>query len=71
MNVTWAPKGSYRLPNMLSMISKLKQKGNMFSHKDFELYILDDYSVHNLPEVKEALLKKRIYFSYNRGWYYW
>ena len=58
MHVQWAPKGSYRLPNMLSMLEKLKNRHNMFSHKNFAIYILDDYSVHLQPELKDALLRK-------------
>ena len=30
----------------------------MFTHKDYAIYALDDYSVHLQPEVKAALLKQ-------------
>ena len=58
MNVQWAPKGSYRLENMLSMVEKLPNRYNMFSNKDFAIYVLDDYSVHLQTELCDALLKK-------------
>ena len=53
----WAPKGSYRLDQMLKNISNLPNKFNIFTPKNYAVYVLDDYSVHQ-PEVKEALLKR-------------
>ena len=58
MNVQFAVKGSYRLENMLEMVKQLKNRHNLFSQKDYALYILDDYSVHLLPELRASLLKK-------------
>ena len=58
MNVQWAEKGSYRLPNMLNMVSKLPNRYNLFSNKDYAIYVLDDYSVHLQPELRESLLKR-------------
>ena len=34
----------------------------MFTPKNYAIYVLDDYSVHLLPEVKEALLKHGFIF---------
>ena len=51
----WAPKGSYRLDQMLKAISNLSNKFNIFTPKN---YALDDYSVHLMPEVKEVFLKR-------------
>ena len=34
----------------------------MFTPKNYAIYVLDDYSVHLLPEVKEALLKRGFIF---------
>ena len=49
MNVHWAEKGSYRLPNMLNMVATLKHRYHMFTEKDNAIYILDNYSVHLQP----------------------
>ena len=57
MHYQWAPKGSYRLEQMLKTISHLPNRFNMFTPKNYAIYVLDDYSVYLLPEVKEALLK--------------
>ena len=61
----WAPKGSYRLEQMLATVSNLPNRYNPFTIKNFGIYVLDDYSVHLMPEVKSALLK-RGYFGGNR-----
>ena len=50
----FAPKGSYRLHQMLGTISHLKNKHNLFTRKDNCIYALDDYSIH----LMSALLKK-------------
>ena len=54
----WAPKGSYRLDQMLATISNLPNRHHIFTMKNYCIYVLDDYSVHIMPEVKAALLKK-------------
>ena len=54
----WAPKGSYRLEQMLRTISNLPNRFNIFTPKNYAIYVLDDYSVHLMPEIKEALLKR-------------
>lgn len=58
MHVQFAVKGSYRLENMLEMVKQLKNRHNLFSQKDYALYILDNYSVHLLPELRQSLLQK-------------
>ena len=30
----------------------------MFSHQNFAIYVLDDYAVHLMPEVRQALWKR-------------
>ena len=40
------------------LIDKLRNRFNMFTEESFAIYVLDDYSVHLMPEVREALLKK-------------
>ena len=54
----WAPKGSYRLEQMLKTISNLPDRYNIFTAKNYCIYVLDDYSVHCMPEIKESLLKR-------------
>ena len=54
----WVPEGSYRLEQMLRTISNLPNRFNIFTRKNYAIYFLDDYSVHLMPEIKEALLKR-------------
>ena len=55
----WAVKGSYRLENMEKTINRLpKRNNNPWTHKDFAIYALDNYSVHNQPEIRELLYKR-------------
>ena len=56
----WAPKGSYRLEQMLESIEALPDcstrdalLGQTF--KDYKIALLDDYSVHVQPEVSRCL----------------
>ena len=58
----WAPKGSYRLEHMLNTIANLPNRHNIFTHQNYGIYVLNDYSVHNMPEIKAALLKKGYFF---------
>ena len=43
---------------MLYTISNLPNRYNIFTHINCAIYVLDDYSVHIMPEIKEALLKR-------------
>ena len=54
----WAPKGSYRIEHVSGMIDKLPNRFNMFTEQSFVIYVLDDYSVHLMSEVRQALFKK-------------
>ena len=58
VNYQWAPKGSYRIEQILNMIKQLPNRFNKFTEKGYAIYVLDDYSVHLMPEVRQALLKK-------------
>ena len=40
------------------MIKQLPNRFNMFTEKGYAIYVLDDYSVHLMPEIRQALLKK-------------
>ena len=54
----WAPKGSYRIEQILGMIDKLPHRFNMFTEQSFAIYVLDDYFVYLMPEVRQAFFKK-------------
>ena len=43
---------------MLYTMSNLLNRFNIFTPKNYAIYVLDDYSVHLMPEFKEALLKR-------------
>ena len=58
VNYQWAPKGSYRIEQILDMIKQLPNRFNMFTEKGYAIYVLDDYSVHLIPEVRQVLFKK-------------
>ena len=58
VNYQRAPKGSYRIEQILDMIKQLPNRFNMFTEKGYAIYVLDDSSVHLMPEVRQALLKK-------------
>ena len=40
------------------MIDKLPNRSNMFTEQSFAIYVLDDYYVHLMPEVRQAMFKK-------------
>ena len=54
----WAPKGSYPLEMMLYTISNLPNRYNIFTPKKRTIYVLDNYSVHIMLEIKETLIKR-------------
>ena len=54
INYHWAPKGSYRIEQILDMINRF----NMFTEKGYVIYVLDNYSVHLMPEVRQTLVKR-------------
>eukprot|EP00794_Sanderia_malayensis_P013649 gene13649-15078_t len=58
VKIHWSPKGSYRLEQMLETIANLPNCHNIFTAKNYAVYVSDDYSVHLMPEVKAALLKR-------------
>ena len=58
VNYQWAPKGSYRIEHILDMIKQLPNRYNMFTKKEYAIYVLDGYSVHLMLEVRQVLLKK-------------
>uniref|UniRef100_A0A0L8FW60 Uncharacterized protein n=1 Tax=Octopus bimaculoides TaxID=37653 RepID=A0A0L8FW60_OCTBM len=53
MRYQWSPKGQ-----LLCTIENLPNRVNMFSHANFAIYMLNDYMVHLMPEVRNALWKR-------------
>ena len=53
----WTPKWSYRIEQILDMIDKLPNRFNIITEQSIAIYVLDDYSVHLMPEVRQALFK--------------
>ena len=58
VNFQWSPSGSYRLEHMIKTISNLPSQFNPFTQKNFAIYVLDDYAVHLMPEVRKALYER-------------
>ena len=51
-------KNTYRIEQILGMILKLPNRLNMFTEQFLAICVLDDYCVHLMPEVRQALFKK-------------
>ena len=54
--------GSDCLEQLLGTIKILQNRLNMFNYTNFAAKVLDDYVVHLIAEVSQALLKKAIYW---------
>lgn len=56
MKVQGSDSGSYRLEQMLQTIKNLPNRNrNPFTKKDWEIYVLDNYAVHIMSEIRKAL----------------
>ena len=49
----WAERGSYRLEQMLETIKHLPNRHNLFTMKNYAIYVLDNYAVHLMPEIRK------------------
>ena len=58
MNYQWVSKGSHRIEQMLETIKKLPNRFSLFTEKGFAICVLNDYPVHLIPEIQQALFKK-------------
>ena len=58
VNYQSSPSGSYRLEHMLKTIKYLPNRFNSFTQKGFAVYVIDDYAVHFMPEIRKALYKR-------------
>ena len=57
----WSDSGSYTKVEMLKTIANLPNRSNPFtrrSGKNFAFYVLDNFAVHLMPEVRKALLNR-------------
>ena len=54
----WSVSGSYRIDQMLKTISNLPNRYNPVTPRDFAIYVLGDYAVHLMPEVRKALYQR-------------
>ena len=49
----WSESGSYRIDQLKQTIMNLPNRFNPFTSKDFAIYVLHDYAVHLMPEVRK------------------
>ena len=63
----WSVSGFYRLDQMLKTISNLPNCYNPLTPKDFAIYVLDDYAVHIIPEIRKALYQRVYVLVVMRG----
>ena len=54
--------GFYRLEQMPKTISNLPNWFNPFTPKYFVIYVLDDYAVHTMPEIRKVLYQRGYVF---------
>ena len=54
----WSESGSYRIDQLKQTIMNLPNRFNPFTCKDFAIYVLDDYAVHLMPEVRKLLWER-------------
>ena len=56
VKVQGSDSGSYRLEQMLQTLKNLPNRNrNPFTKKDWEIYVLDNYAVHIMSEIRKAL----------------
>ena len=58
VNYQRSVSGTYRLEQMLKTISNLPNQFNLFTPKDFAIYVLDNYAVHKMPKIRKALYQR-------------
>ena len=54
----WSESGSYWIDQLKQTIMNLRNRFYPFTCKDFTIYVLDDYVVHLMPEVRKLLWKR-------------
>ena len=58
VNYPWSPSGLYRSEHMLKITKNLPNHFNPFTQKGFAIYVIDDYAVHLMPEIRKALYER-------------
>ena len=58
VNYQWSPSRLSSLEHMLKTIKNLPNGFNSFTQKGFSFYVLDDYAVHRMPEIRKALYER-------------
>ena len=58
VNYQWSPSGSYRLEHMLKITKNLPNCFNPFTQKGFAIYVIDDFAVHLMLEIRKALYER-------------
>ena len=54
----WSESGSYRIDQLKQTILNLPNRFNPSTCKDFAIYVLNDYAVHLMPEVRKLLCER-------------
>lgn len=54
----WSESGSYRIDQLKQTIMNLPNRYNSFTCKDFAIYVLNNYAVHLMPEVRKLLWER-------------
>ena len=54
----WLPSASYRFEHTLKTISNLPNRYSLFTQKNYAIYVLNDYAVHLMPEIRKALFQR-------------
>ena len=63
----WSVSGFCRLDQMLKTISNLPNRYNPRTPKGFPIYVLDDYAVHLMPEIRNTLYQRGYVLVVMRG----
>ena len=58
IKLQWSESGSYRIDQLKQAIMNLPNRFNPFTCKDFAIYVLHDYAVHLMPEVRKLHWKR-------------
>ena len=54
----WSEKGLYRIDQLKQTIMNFPNRFNPFTCKDFAIYVLDNYAVHLMAEVRTLLWER-------------
>ena len=63
----WHESGSYRIDQLEQTIMNIPNRFNPFTCKDFAIYVLDNYAVHLMAEVRTLLWERGYVLVINGG----